>query len=167
MSGANRDRRLAEAISVRGAGRHELAREQLIALADEFPDDVEVAFHTAWAHDLLGLEAAAVPFYERALGQEGLSPADRQGALLGLGSTYRVLGRYETAVATLRRGVDEFPDHAALRTFLAMALYNTGEHREATGLLLHLLADTSQDPTITDYRPAIDYYADHLDETGD
>ncbi|UED83837.1 tetratricopeptide repeat protein [Streptomyces profundus] len=167
MNGPNRDERLVEAIRVRAAGQHQLAREQLVALAGEFPDDVEVAFHTAWAHDLLGLEAAAVPFYERALSQEGLSPEDRQGALLGLGSTYRVLGRYESAVATLRRGVDEFPDHAGLRTFLAMALYNTGEHRESTGLLLHLLATTSQDPTITDYRQALDRYADHLDETTD
>jgi hypothetical protein len=30
------------------------------------------------------------------------------GALLGLGSTYRVLGRFDLSLATLRRGLEEF-----------------------------------------------------------
>jgi hypothetical protein len=53
---------------------------------------------------VLRLEAEAVPFYERALNATGLSRDDRHGAFLGLGSTYRVPGRYDRSSATFRRG---------------------------------------------------------------
>ncbi|GGV29767.1 hypothetical protein GCM10010277_12780 [Streptomyces longisporoflavus] len=163
----HRDRLLAEAVRLRADGRREEAREQLLALCDQFPLDPEVAYQTAWVHDALGLEAEAVPHYVRAVEgpDPGLSPDDRRGALLGLGSTYRVLGRYPEAVTTLADAVDEFPDDAALKTFLAMALYNTGRAHEAMQILLTLLATTSQNPDISAYRPAIEHYAKDLDET--
>ncbi|MEU7038941.1 tetratricopeptide repeat protein [Streptomyces sp. NPDC046237] len=163
-----RDGLLAAAVALREQGRQEEARDRLVALAARHPDDAEVAYQTAWAHDVLGLEAEAVPYYERALKAttgEGLSEEDRRGALLGLGSTFRVLGRYEEAVATLRGGIEEFPDDGALRAFLAMALYNTGEHHESTRLLLRLVAATSEDPGVRTYRRAIEHYAADLDET--
>ncbi|MBT2441841.1 tetratricopeptide repeat protein [Streptomyces sp. ISL-36] len=163
-----RDGLLADAVRLREQGRQEEARTRLVELAARYPDDAEVAYQTAWAHDVLGLEAEAVPFYENALdgaGAAALSNEDRRGALLGLGSTYRVLGRYEQAVATLRRGTEEFPDDGALRTFLAMALFNTGEHHESARLLLNLLAATSDDPYVRRYRPAIEYYARDLNDT--
>ncbi|MET9438354.1 tetratricopeptide repeat protein [Streptomyces sp. NPDC006551] len=163
-----RDGLLAEAIRLREQGRQEEARARLVELATRYPDDAEVAYQTAWAHDVLGLEAEAVPFYERALATTGagaLSTEDRRGALLGLGSTYRVLGRYGQAVDTLRRGAEEFPDDGALRTFLAMALFNTGEHHESTRLLLNLVAATSDDAHVRRYRRAIESYARDLHET--
>ncbi|WP_049578744.1 tetratricopeptide repeat protein [Streptomyces sp. SBT349] len=160
-----RDERLARAVRLRERGANEEARAHLLALAAEVPQDPEVAYQTAWVHDRLGLEAEAVPFYERALAAPGLSDEDRLGALLGLGSTYRTLGRHAEAVATLRSGAAEFPGDGALRTFLAMALYNTGEHHEAMRLLLTLLADTSTDPEIRSYREAIEMYARDLDAT--
>ncbi|MFE5487365.1 tetratricopeptide repeat protein [Streptomyces sp. NPDC056527] len=166
-NGDERDGRLAEAVGLREQGRQEEARDRLVELAARYPDDAEVAYQTAWAHDVLGLEAEAVPFYERALKSPGagLSRDDRRGALLGLGSTFRVLGRYEEAVTTLRGAVEEFPDDGALRTFLAMALFNTGEHHESAQLLLNLLATTSGDPGVRRYRRAIEYYARDLNET--
>ncbi|MFJ4101010.1 tetratricopeptide repeat protein [Amycolatopsis japonica] len=109
-------------------------------------------------------DRAAAPFSEQALAGEGLSTEDRHGVFVGLGSTYRVLGRYEESLATLRRGLGEFPDDAALRTFLAMALYNVGEAHEATGTLLKVLAATSADDGVRRYRRAVEYYADHLDD---
>ncbi|MFD7324395.1 tetratricopeptide repeat protein [Streptomyces sp. NPDC059875] len=162
-----RDALLADAVGLREQGRQEEARERLVELAARYPDDAEVAYQTAWAHDVLGLEAEAVPFYERALKEPGagLSEVDRRGALLGLGSTFRILGRYEEAVATLRAGVEEFPEDGALRTFLAMALFNTGEHHESAQLLLRLVAATSEDPSVRRYRKAIEYYAGDLNET--
>jgi len=159
----SRDDRLAEAIRLREQGDPGRARSLLLRLAEQYPADAEIAYQTAWAHDVLGLEAAAVPFYERALAGGGLSPDDRRDALLGLGSTCRTLGRYAEAERTLRRGVDEFPGDAALLTFLAMALYNTGGHHEATSILLTLLADTSQDPRVRQYHRAITHYARDLD----
>ncbi|GAA3507177.1 tetratricopeptide repeat protein [Streptomyces showdoensis] len=163
MSTEDRDTLLAEAVALRERGSREEARERLVALAARHPADPEVAYQAAWAHDVLGLEAEAVPYYERALAAEGLAAEDRRGALLGLGSTYRTLGRYEEAVATLRRGTEEFPEDGALRTFLAMALYNTGRHHDSARLLLRLLAETSDDPFVRQYRKAIAYYAEDLD----
>ncbi|MDT9686895.1 tetratricopeptide repeat protein [Streptomyces sp. P9(2023)] len=167
MSDDERNGLLAAAIGLREQGRTEAARDRLVELAARWPQDAEVAYQTAWAHDVLGLEAEAVPYYERALtaSRTGLSEEDRRGALLGLGSTFRVLGRYEEAVATLRGAVEEFPDDGALRTFLAMALFNTGDHHESARLLLRLVAATSDDASVRRYRPAIEYYAEDLDAT--
>lgn len=158
-----KNRRLAEGVELREQGHREEARELLVALAARWPDDAEVAYQTAWAHDVLGLEAEAVPHYERALGAGGLTPDDRRGALLGLGSTYRILGRHDDAVALLTRAVGEFPEDGSLRAFLAMALYNTGDHHESVRLLLRLLAATSEDPSVRAYRQAIEHYAEDLD----
>ena len=158
-----RDAELAQAVQLRKQGQAEQAREQLLALAARYPQDVEIAYQTAWVHDVLGLEAEAVPFYERALAEAGLAEEDRHGAFLGLGSTHRVLGRYDLAVQTLRRGLAEFPDDPALQAFLAMALYNSGEGREAVRLLLRVLAATSSDRRVQDYRRAIEHYAEDLD----
>ncbi|MFI5753986.1 tetratricopeptide repeat protein [Streptomyces sp. NPDC051569] len=153
---------LARAVRLREQGQAGQAREQLVELAEQYLDDTEIAYQTAWVHDVLGLEREAVPFYERALGGVGLSPEDRHGAFLGLGSTHRVLGSYRAAVQTLRHRLDEFPDDPALRACLAMALYNVGEDHEAVRLLLKTLAATSSDRRIQDCRRAIEHYADDL-----
>lgn len=158
-----RDERLAKAVWLREQGRHDQARSRLLALATEFPDDAEIAYQTAWIHDVLGLEAEAVPYYERSLTGSHLTTEDRRDALLGLGSTYRTLGRYTEAEHTLRQATEEFPDDAALQTFLAMALFNTGHHHEAASTLLTLLTATSQDPRIRQYQRAIDHYAQDLE----
>jgi tetratricopeptide (TPR) repeat protein len=153
---------LARAVRLREQGRHEEAREELLALSERHPGDPVIAYQTAWVHDALGLEAEAVPFYERALAGEGLSAGDRLGAFVGYGSTLRVLGRHDDALEAFRRGLAEFPGDQALRTFTAMALYNVGQAREAVGTLLKVLAETE---AVGGYRRAVLYYADNLDET--
>ncbi|MFF9350604.1 tetratricopeptide repeat protein [Streptomyces sp. NPDC014734] len=165
MNDQEPDALLAAAVRLRTEGRPEEARQRLLALSAARPADAEVAYQTAWTHDVLGLEAEAVPFYERSLRGTGLRDEDRRGALLGLGSTHRVLGQYDRAVEVLSGAVEEFPDDGALRTFLAMALFNTGEHHASARLLLELLAATSEDPHVRRYRAAIAHYARDLDET--
>ncbi|MDR6225776.1 tetratricopeptide repeat protein [Desmospora profundinema] len=140
------------------------AKERLLQLTEERPDDPEVWVHTAWVHDSLGLEREAVPYYEKAL-TYGLTGNDLRDALLGLGSTYRCLGEYNQAVQILQTGVEQFPDHRGMKVFLAMALYNLGQHREAMELLLTQLLETTEDPTINTYRKALSFYAERLDET--
>lgn len=157
-----RDGELARAVRLREEGERDEAREILLELAERYPADAEIAYQAAWVHDALGLEAEAVPFYERALAGETLTAEHRLGAFTGLGSTLRVLGRFDDALATFRRGLAEFPGDVPLRTFAAMALYNAGEAREAVGALLKLLAETGQ---VGSYRPAVEYYAENLDET--
>lgn len=73
-----------------------------------------------------------------------------------------MLGRYEEAVRTLRRGLEEFPPDPVLGAFPAMGLYNLGRSREALGPALKALAATSGDPGVREYRRAIEHYADDL-----
>lgn len=161
---ATKDPRLAAATSMREAGKDEEARHLLLDLHADQPDDALVNLQCAWVHDKLGLESEAVSFYETAL-DLGLEGGDLRDSLLGLGSTYRALGQYERALATLRRGVDLFPDHRGLQVFLALALYNTGDATRACQMLLQVLAETSADPTVMAYRRALGLYAEDLDRT--
>jgi len=162
--------RLAEAIQLRETGRArqdkailEEARTLLLDLVAAYPDDAEITFQTAVVHDNLGLEQESIPFYVQALAQ-GLSGADLERALLGLGSTYRGLGNYQQAEETLRRGVKEFPHNRALQVFLAMALYNMQHYKEAMELVLTNLMETTSDEKLQYFKRPLAYYASHLDE---
>jgi len=120
------------------------------------------ALRIAEDHDRAGREREAVPKYLEAIGA-GLDDPELAGALHGLGSTYRALGRYDEAEATLREGMARFPDDATFAPFLAMTLYNLGRAREAVVLLLTTLVDTTGDPRINAYERAIRLYAADLD----
>lgn len=155
--------KLAQAIEFRKDKQYAEAQEIFAELLAATPDDPRVNFHFAWWHDAQGLEAGAVPYYEKAIAN-GLSGDDLRGALLGLGSTYRCLGRYDESVNTLRRGMSEFPSAGEFPVFLAMALYNTGDHHEAMTLLLKSLLETTASADILGYKNALDFYHDKLDE---
>jgi tetratricopeptide (TPR) repeat protein len=155
---------LERARQLRQLGQHEEARQWLLTLLSATPEDPILNYEAACVHDFLGLEREAVPFYERALAN-GLSGEPLQGALLGLGSTYRALGEYQQATATLRRGQELFPEHREFSTFLALAYYNIGEYNDAVRTLLINLIETTQDPNLVRYERALRFYADHLDET--
>lgn len=158
--------RLQEAVDLRAAGRAEEARAILLELVAASPDDAEINYQTAWVHDTLGREREAVPFYVRAI-EQGLSGADLEGALLGLGSTYRTLGMYQQAEETLRRGMQAFPQNRVFPVFLAMTQYNSRHYREAMELLLTTLAETTADESILRYKRAILFYAPQLDQVWD
>ncbi|MBM7095220.1 tetratricopeptide repeat protein [Bacillus sp. H-16] len=153
-----------KAIELRKSGHHKESNKLFMKLVSEFPDDASVNYQCAWSFDLLGEEAKAVPFYEKAI-QIGLPPKELEGALLGLGSTYRTLGEYEKSKAVFLKGIGLFPGNKALQTFYAMTLYNLNEHHKAMELLLKCLLDTTQDADILSYKKAIDFYSDKLDET--
>ena len=171
--------RLAEAIQLREEGRAkqdqailEKARTLLLELVAAYPDEAEITYQTAIVHDNLGLERESIPFYIQTLAQ-GLSGPDtatklmkRERAFLGLGSTYRGLGEYQQAEETLRRGLGEFPLSRPLQIFLAMALYNTQQHKEAMELVLTNLIETTSDEALQYYKRGLLYYALHLDEIG-
>ncbi len=157
LVGAN----LEAAIELRESGRVEEARRMLLSLHAESPDDPRISLQCAWTHDMMGLEREALPFYTDAIGQ-GLEGEDLREALLGLGSTLRVLGDHAQAAEVLRRGADLYPDAREFGPFLAMALAGVGEWRRAVGLLLRDLAQTSADEGILHYRHALLEYADEF-----
>ena len=156
--------RLLFAIQLRKDDKQEEARELLLELHSEFPEDAQVNFQCAWIHDLLGLEREAIPFYETAV-QAGLSEEDLQGALLGMGSTYRCIGEYQKAKETFQRALELFPQRNEFKVFLAMTLHNLKDHTKAMELLLTSLLDTTKDDGILGYERALRFYADKLDET--
>ena len=153
-----------QVLSLRRAGQHEEARSLAVSLAAQFPDDAELQYQAACVHDFLGREAQAVPFYLAALSSE-LSAAHRRSAYLGLGSTYRTLGRYAEAERTLREGLAHFSDAAELKAFLAMALHNLGRSKQAVELLLTVLAQSSADAQVQSYREAILFYAQDIERS--
>ena len=159
-----REERLARAVELREGGRLEEARQLLLELRSEFPNDAQIAVQTAWVHDSLGFEEEAVEHYRAAVAGD-LSNEELRGVLLGLGSTYRALGRDAESDEIFRQGIERFPDFQALKAFRAMTLYNLGEKREAVRQLIHVLLETSSDASIDRYRRALGAYADDLDRS--
>lgn len=154
---------LDKAIDLRKSGNHNESNEILMKLVQEFPDNATLNYQCAWSFDLLGEESKAVPFYEKAI-KLGLSSEELEGALLGLGSTYRTLGEYEQSRSVFLKGIESFPNNRAIQIFYAMTLYNLNDHNKAMELLLKCLIDTTTDGEILKYKRAIDFYSDKLDD---
>jgi tetratricopeptide (TPR) repeat protein len=151
-----------QAIALRREGKKQESNHLLKELVKEFPEDPIVHYQCAWSYDLLGMEREAIPCYERAI-ELGLSGDDLEGALLGLGSSYRALGEYEKSKAVFLKGIEQFPNNRALQVFYSMVLYNLKEHDSAMETLLKCLIDTTEDEQILHYKRAIQFYSDKLD----
>ncbi len=57
--------RLQKAIELRSTGRAEEARSILLDLVATSPDDAEINYQTAWAHDHLGRENEKLPLFNK------------------------------------------------------------------------------------------------------
>lgn len=117
-------------------------RARMAELVAELPPgSARGYFELACAHDSTGHSDEAVPLYRKALGA-GLEGIPRRRAVIQMASSLRNLGNVEESVALLRaerdRGSDELDD--AVTAFLALALVDVGEAREATSLALGALA---------------------------
>lgn len=121
-------------------------------------DDASAAYARACEHDRKGEEAEAIPEYERAISL-GLSGDHRRGALLGLGSSLRNVGRGADAVRTLRGAVEEYPQDACMRCFLALALSSAGRADEGVAVLLELAL---RHAPVEEYRRALLLYLSEL-----
>ncbi|MCH1627718.1 tetratricopeptide repeat protein [Ferdinandcohnia quinoae] len=157
------DDNLEKAIDLRKSGNYKESNEVLLNLVQQYSNNASLNYQCAWSYDLLGEEAKAVPFYEHAI-KLGLPRKELEGALLGLGSTYRTLGEYEKSKDIFLKGIELFPTNRAIQTFYAMTLYNLKEHSKAMEVLLKCLTETTEDPEIISYKRAIEFYSDKLDE---
>jgi putative acetyltransferase len=155
------DEVLAASAALREAGRLGEVRESLLALRTEAPGNPQVVLECAWIHDVMGLERDAADLYREAI-DLGLEGEPLREALLGLGSTLRVLEDVQESLRVLRRGAALYPEAREFSPFLALTLYAAGECREAVGLLARDLAETSADPDISRYRAALSEYAEGL-----
>ncbi|MEV8565852.1 tetratricopeptide repeat protein [Streptomyces sp. NPDC051322] len=111
-------------------------------LADELPaGDARALFELACANDSTGHSDRAAPLYRKALAT-GLTGERRRRAVIQLASSLRNLGQAEESVELLRAereaGSDGLDD--AVAGFLALALADTGQEREALSLALTALS---------------------------
>nr|WP_225223889.1 tetratricopeptide repeat protein [Solibacillus merdavium] len=158
-----KEEKLIRALELRKDNKKKESNQLLLKIVEEYPDNAYVNYQCAWSFDVLGEESKAVPFYERAI-KIGLSGQDLEGAILGLGSTYRTLGEYEKSKSTFLNGIELFPNNRAIQVFYSMTLYNLNDHRKAMEILLKCLLDTTTDSEILSYKKAINFYVDKLDE---
>lgn len=155
---------LEKALELRGNGQHKESNKIMMDLVQKFPDHASLNYQCAWSFDVLGEETKAVPYYEKAI-ELGLPSKEMEGALLGLGSTYRTIGEYEKSKETFLKGLKLFPDNHAIKVFYSMTLYNLEEYQQAMEVLLLCLVNTTSDDEIRNYEKAIRFYADKLNET--
>ncbi|KNH20528.1 MAG: tetratricopeptide repeat protein [Priestia megaterium] len=156
--------KLNKALALRKSGNHKESNELLSELVKEFPGDALYNYQCAWSFDILGEEEKAVPYYENAI-KIGLPSKGMEGAVLGLGSTYRALGEYEKSKDIFLKGMELFPDNHVIKVFYSMTLYNLKEHSQAVELLLKCLINTTNDNEILSYKKALHFYSDKLDQT--
>ena len=148
---------------LRQAAKHEEACVLAVELAAQHPADSALQYETACVHDFLGHEGRAVKYYVAAISGD-LPPNQLRGAYLGLGSTYRVLGRFADSEQILLEGLTHFPAAPELEAFLAMTLHNLGRSKQSVEILLRLLAVTSADVNIQEYKAAISFYATDIEK---
>ncbi|WP_020062394.1 tetratricopeptide repeat protein [Bacillus sp. 123MFChir2] len=150
---------LKKAIQLRNENKFAQSREILLSLTN-FTQNPEILYQCACTHDAMGMETEAVPYYEKAI-ELGLEGESLRGAYIGLGSTYRCIGEYEKAIATLEEGIKLYPDDDAMKVFLSIAKYNVQSHEDAMKLLLDVVVKTEG---VKNYERAITFYKGHLNE---
>lgn len=155
---------LEKALDLRGKGQLKESNNILIDLVQNFPNHASLNYQCAWSFDVLGEETKAVPYYEKAI-ELGLPSKELEGALIGLGSTYRTIGEYKKSKETFLKGLKLFPDNHAIKVFYSMTLYNLEEYQQAMEVLLLCLVNTTSDDEIRNCEKAIRFYADKLNET--
>lgn len=140
------------------------AQELASRYANSAQDQYEIAGH----HDNLGLEEEAIPYYEKALALGGLTEDDLMEAFLGLGSSYRNVGRFEESQQNFDQAMARYPKYQALKVFAAMTIFDQGRHTEAFALLLRVLAGLKDEEldnsSIAVFHKAITFYADEYEE---
>jgi tetratricopeptide (TPR) repeat protein len=118
------------------------------------------ALRRAWEHDSAGREAEAVAEYRAAL-EAGIDEEDMLGALLGFGSTLRNVGELEESERVLRQAVTRYPEHGALRVFLALTRWSREDQKGAFQELVEALFRADA-PGMERYQRAIRGYVDEL-----
>jgi tetratricopeptide (TPR) repeat protein len=125
------------------------------------PRDRHALLAYASALDFADRETDAAPAYEQAFAA-GLDGDDLRQGLIQYGSTLRNLGRFDDAVTALRRADDQFPGHASVKAFLALALTSAGRCHEAVQILITLALDRIDSDELQQYQRALRSYAADL-----
>ena len=123
--------------------------------------DGSEALRLAYEADTAGREEEALGHYRLAF-ELGVPDEELAAASLGFGSTLRNVGSLEESVGVLTEAVARFPEHRALRVFLAYALWSAGRQADAMRTLVAALYVGEPAVELERYRRAITEYADDL-----
>jgi eukaryotic-like serine/threonine-protein kinase len=130
-------------------GEKQKAREEVVLLRNEYPNDVGV-------HFVRGVVARLDAEYERALRSFDrmvrLNPNERVVASYNRARIFMYQQRYEEALAELDQGAEMEPDHPLIQTFRARVLYYRGEVDAATRILEQVL---ERHPKMDGIRPIL------------
>ncbi|HYJ85313.1 MAG TPA: protein kinase [Pyrinomonadaceae bacterium] len=130
-------------------GEKQKAREAVVLLREEYPNDVGV-------HFVRGVVARLDAEYERALRSFDrmvrLNPNERVVASYNRARIFMYQQRYEEALAELDQGAEMEPDHPLIQTFRARVLYYRGEVDAATRILEQVL---DRHPRMDGIRPIL------------
>ncbi len=119
------------------------------------------ALRLAFEADTAGREEEALAHYRRAF-EVGVPDDELAGASLGFGSTLRNVGSVDESIRVLSAAVERFPEHRALRVFLAYSLWSAGRQADALRALVAALYVGEPAPELERYRRSIMGYADDL-----
>ena len=119
-----RRRRIADAQAMLQDGRPAAARDVLIKLLAQRPNDTETRLHLAEAYRAMDDIERALETLEGSLGLTGQKGLQRFQLL---GECYLLTGRIEEAITTIHAGLGRFPEDPVLRRRLAIA---EEEHRK-------------------------------------
>lgn len=144
-----------QAAALRRNGDFTQAEALLQAALEQHPQSGELHYQMAWTMDVQGREQEAVSWYEDAL-RLRLEGEHLQGAYLGLGSTYKNVGRIQDSLETFRRAIRAFPENPALRVFLSLTLAADGRGMEACKEAMQVLLDFPDNGQVQQYRSAIE-----------
>jgi|LakMenEpi03Aug12_release.lakeMendotaPanAssembly.Ray.scaffolds.fasta_scaffold170373_4 tetratricopeptide (TPR) repeat protein len=111
--------------------------------------------------DSEGKELEAIPIYELAL-EQGLPENEIPNLLICLGSSYRVIKNYQKSLEILETASQKYPDNLAVKTFLAMTLFDCKNFQKATSLLLEIVATNPTDQNLQNFQKAIEFYSQNI-----
>jgi eukaryotic-like serine/threonine-protein kinase len=130
-------------------GQKQKARQEVLKLRDEYPNDVGV-------HFVRGVVARLDGEYERALRSFDrmvrLNPNERVVASYNRARVFMYQQRYEEALHELDLGAELEPNHPLIQTIRARVLYYRGEVDEATRILEQVL---ERNPKMDGIRPIL------------
>ena len=130
-------------------GQKRKARQEVMQLRNEYPNDVGV-------HFVRGVVARLDGEYERALRSFDrmvrLNPGEKVVTSYNRARIFMYQGRYEEALEELEQGAEVEPEHPMIQTFKARVLYYRGEIDAATRIMERVL---ERHPKMDGVRPML------------
>ena len=142
-------------------GSIEEALEIARALVARFPNHSRAHFVLAGTFDFQDRALDALPPYLRAW-ELGLTGADLPRFYVQYGSTLRNVGQVDESVRVLQEGRKRFPNDAAIRAFLALALFSAGRAADALATALLALVQHAETVDLQEYERALREYIEEL-----